>query len=818
MDDILDDFVDITPTPQVLRILGMIPFDPWQCIAELIDNSIDALSRETSGAAGEAKKRVIVSWSSETVAPSSRTLEVVDTGPGMTLRTIRDSVRAGYTSNDPLNNLGLFGMGFNIATARLGDKTEFLSATEESDEWVGITIDFPELIKSGVFKAPKVSYPKTKPGGHGTKIVISQLKPNMYGELTKSPSEIRRVLSEVYAPILRNHDIEIMIQGVRLSGVQPCLWDAKRYVSLKGGETIPAVLEVDEIVGDAPFDAERHRYLTPAEEDDLRVSLARGEALPPGIVQRTKRIHGWLGIQRYADPNDFGIDFIRNGRKIVRRDKTLFTFYNPLTGNPELEYPLELGSTVGGRIIGEIHVDHVPPNYMKSDFERTDPTWYEVVEMLRGSGPIRPSKRKLLEYRDSNTAPLARLVRGYEQIDAGTRHLFAPSSVAKVYAEKFRKGDPDYLTDEKWWEAALEEDRNKADKGAQKAPAVDAGTRSSDEASAYVTQSSGSSTATSPSNGSTSAPQQAGASSTANAAPVGATNGTGIGASVSSTATRGMDQSADYKGRSRRISIDSLEYTYPGCRAPFSVTVWELTTGKIGDGEDGEPAILIKDGNQCDFFFNPGHPFLRDYPLTYRDLLLLALADRFKVRDNLSDIVPLFVGMWTEHFPDQRIDQARIQEKAAAFFGRLRERAAELLSLREQEVLDCIHESLGEVEEIVSALISSPDLLRKFQSRQVGAINALSQVPARTLVRLVERFPEEFFDGKCFNVPYLGIELSDEKSTERLRNEAKDRLLSFLKDALWVISEVPTTSRRQRKAELARCSYSLAFLEQEARL
>ena len=34
--------VDITPSPRVLRMLGQIDFAPWQCLAELIDNSIDA--------------------------------------------------------------------------------------------------------------------------------------------------------------------------------------------------------------------------------------------------------------------------------------------------------------------------------------------------------------------------------------------------------------------------------------------------------------------------------------------------------------------------------------------------------------------------------------------------------------------------------------------------------------------------------------------------------------------------------------------------------------------------------------------------------
>lgn len=37
--------VDITPTPRVLRVLGELPFSPWQCFAELIDNSVDAFNK-----------------------------------------------------------------------------------------------------------------------------------------------------------------------------------------------------------------------------------------------------------------------------------------------------------------------------------------------------------------------------------------------------------------------------------------------------------------------------------------------------------------------------------------------------------------------------------------------------------------------------------------------------------------------------------------------------------------------------------------------------------------------------------------------------
>jgi hypothetical protein len=156
-----------------------------------------------------------------------------------------------------------------------------------------------------------------------------------------------------------------------------------------------------------------------------------------------------------------------------------------------------------------------------------------------------------------------------------------------------------------------------------------------------------------------------------------------------------------------------------------------------------------------------------------------------------------------------------IQESANNFFEVLRTKAPALLSLREQEVLDRVHEASGEVEEIVTRLIYNNDLLQKFQSRSLDGINALAVAPTKTLVRLIDEFPEEFFDGKFFRMPYMNINLPDPNATDRLRNEAKERLLSFVKDALWVISETRTSTLLQQKAELARCSLSLSFLEQE---
>ena len=85
-------------------------------------------------------------------------------------------------------------------------------------------------------------------------------------------------------------------------------------------------------------------------------------------------------------------------------------------------------------------------------------------------------------------------------------------------------------------------------------------------------------------------------------------------------------------------------------------------------------------------------------------------------------------------------------------------------------------------------------------------------MPARTLYRLIDRFPEKVFDGKVLSTPYLSICLHDENATKRARDDSKDRALSFIKDTLRVISG---NYQRVQKNELTRSSLSVDFLIKE---
>ena len=360
--------IDITPTPRILRTLGDIPFEVWQCLAELSDNSLDAFRDKDKNGIPILNARLDIAWSKENVAATDREIIIVDNGPGMSLALLQNAARAGYSSNDPISNLGLFGMGFNISTARLGEETIFLSSTVDSTEWSGIRIDFAELIRKGTFDAPIVTEPKTAPDECGTKIIVRRLREGIYVDLKTKETAIRRRLEIIYSAILGKGDVEVTLQGKALKPIKHCVWGGSRFVMHKGVK-VNAIQEVDVDLGDAWFDTNRNRYLSDMEAGDAETQTPAGNT---NIIRRPRRLRGWVGIQRYFDTSEFGIDFIRNGRKVLIGDKSLFGYENPDTATTVIEYPVELGSTVGGRIVGELNVDYLIPTYQKNSFDTSD--------------------------------------------------------------------------------------------------------------------------------------------------------------------------------------------------------------------------------------------------------------------------------------------------------------------------------------------------------------------------------------------------------------------------------------------------------------
>ena len=261
----LPELVDISPSPRILRVLGDIEFEPWQCIAELTDNSFDEFL-DISGS-GEAWDEFVVS----VVLPSADNpgvLEVRDTGRGMTLENIRDAVRAGWTGNDQFERLGLFGMGFNIATARLGSKAKVLTKRAREREWVGIEIDLQAIARLGEFKAPVISEPADDKGEHGTRIIVCELKADYddYFQRSANARKLRNKLGDVYSHLLESEEFKLYVSGKTVAPRRACVWDESRTVTRRRygrAEEIPAVIKIDKALPDLAACGECRHWQSP---------------------------------------------------------------------------------------------------------------------------------------------------------------------------------------------------------------------------------------------------------------------------------------------------------------------------------------------------------------------------------------------------------------------------------------------------------------------------------------------------------------------------------------------------------------------------
>src|ERR1700730_12677 len=394
-------------------MLGQIDFKPWQCIAELVDNSVDAFVSDRCEVGGERADRLfpqvnIELSSTSDIRAGHGELRVADNGPGMSQAFLENAVRAGYSSSDSADKLGLFGMGFNVATARLGHRTEVWTTRTTDDFWSGVRIDFDEMERSNTFLVPALRRRKApaEERRHGTEVIVTKLEREraLYLRSGGGLKSTRDKLSRVYNKIIREIGLQVFLVGTPLVAREFCTWHKSRFVETKGDfGRVPAYLEIREDLGVRNYCEDCWVWLQP-NEDVCPVCKSAYRLTP-----RERKVTGWIGIQRYFDQGDYGIDLIRNGRGIEERSKVFFFWTTPDTDESVQEYPLEQ-THWGGRIVGELSIDFVPlASHQKDAFDKTSREWRLVEEAVRGGGPIVQKYRTSVGLLDRNMSPLARV-------------------------------------------------------------------------------------------------------------------------------------------------------------------------------------------------------------------------------------------------------------------------------------------------------------------------------------------------------------------------------------------------------------------------
>ncbi|GAA2653787.1 ATP-binding protein [Nonomuraea recticatena] len=455
--------LDITPTPEVLVALTRTPISPLDALSELIDNAIDSFrAAEIEGHPSPVRHVIIEIPGLTAVDRGEGLIRVRDTGPGLTAEQIANAMRAGFTSKNHFDTLGLFGMGFNIATGKLGRITQVISVRAGEDQGLRVTLDLPRLIKERKFEVTAEVIDRPPGLQHGTIVEVRGWWPQgdanhgFIREVARMPKKtLRERLGRRYATLLRGAaevGIKMTVNDELCRGFEHCVWSEERYVERAGHGRIPARISFDE-------------ELTRARRCLKDGADFNGEAVCPrcgGNESRSvaERIHGWVGIQRFDDATQFGIDLIRNGRAIRTDEKdAFFTYHDEVKGTAEREYPIDQQY---GRIVGEVHLDHVPVDFQKQNFQISTEEWITALRFLRGDSLLPSQWPEGM----SNTTPISRLFQGYRKVrnfgradmymgiydEVKRKAVRIGRDVEEAYYNRFLNRQEGYYDDAKWWE------------------------------------------------------------------------------------------------------------------------------------------------------------------------------------------------------------------------------------------------------------------------------------------------------------------------------------------------------------------------------
>ncbi len=761
---------DLNPHPRILPMLGEINLKQWQCISELVDNSIDGfLSTQREGPPID-RPEIHVSLASR-VARDAR-ITVLDNGPGMDPDRLENAVRAGWTGNDPVSNLGMFGMGFNIATARLGGLTRVWSTRAGAPAWYGLEIDFERLMRQRHFRTPMLSRPKADREVHGTEVSIERLKPEQgqWFASAANRAKIKAQLERVYSSMLRTPGtpltIRIIINNNSLHGRQHCVWggpgNPERIVNHARFGDISAYQVVDTELPPRPFCARCWQWLGPDEAACPSCEAA------DSVMVRQRRVRGWLGLQRYYDENEYGVDLLRHGRKIEIANKDLFLWDNGQW--LEREYPID-DPRNRGRIVGEIHIDHCRVHYTKDQFDRNDPAWEEMRRIIRSEGPLRPDKAAERGY-GANGSPLFRLFQAFrrnspkpKQAGCYKNLLLVPDNDrAREMADRFHDGEAAFQTDAKWFELVEEADN-----------------------ALLVGEGAGG-------------------------------DGGVLGGPVGGGATGGgieIGEQGEAPPQPPRAPIPSLTREY---RDDTTEQRWEVRASsvQVADTDLGGPEVpwrlMRTTAGTYDFLVNVDHPVFGSATMTPLDALLAELAwsamDFIRGQRPQVRFASVLAGLRERYAATMNLDPVVLSADAVATLRSLARSASENVEPGDAEAL---YQELSMSEK--SAVLRRIHAVAGTQAARLLADGRfLEYAPKEAVLGFFERHPELFFDGRYWDTAYAALDLGDPALTEEARAEVLRRYYSLLVDAVWLADQDADDLASAGRTRLLRAALALELL------
>jgi hypothetical protein len=510
---------------------------------------------------------------------------------------------------------------------------------------------------------------------------------------------------------------------------------------------------------------------------------------------RRRSIRGWVGLQRYLHKTEFGIDFIRNGRKIEIGNKDVFVWLGDEGEEPE--YPID-DPRGRGRIVGEVHIDHCRVDFAKQRFDRNDPAWAEAMRFLRGEGPLRPEKARQLGFAPPDDAPIFKLFKAFRrsspqssQAGAYKRLLIVPDNELSLsMARKFEDGDPEFQSDAKWWALVEEADGKLLFGDRKKRPEPSVG------------------------------PMDGGRQPSPNSLPAGLLDDPVAPPILKTASKNGREPEPPLPPPLRRV-VPSLSrrFDHPDTNISWTVETFEVAPRdpELTEGVAWSWITADQATRTFHFLFNPEHEVFQSMTMTPIDALLTEIAHRTveisRGGRNERPLADVIASLRRAYLTDEKLDARQMSAEAASTLNLLSSLLVENCPEHERPELfaDLPVEDQQQVMRSLAARKIRPDT-----AISDGSFLAFS--PPVLLIHLLERYPEKFFDGNIWDMSYNALDYKDESLNSQARLEIRERYRSYIVDAVWLAEADALTLERATRDELIRAAMSLRLLRPDQEL
>lgn len=808
--------LNLTPDTKVLIALTHTDIKPLDALCELIDNAIDSFSSARLQGINIINPCIRIDLpSTKEINADEGVVRISDNGPGLTMESAEKALRAGFSGNNPYDTLGLFGMGFNISTGKMGSVTKFYSAREDADKALEVTIDLNKINSSKDYNV-KAYYVEKGKLAHGTIIEISNWWPNgndnrgfIRNLVNYGAKKIREELGRRYATILKKNEIKIFVNEGECEAFEHCVWDDSRYVEKTKHGKIPAVFRFNTVL----HTQKKCAHCTTTLEAFQNECPACGSRETRTLEER---IEGWVGIQRFDDLSEYGIDLIRNGRAIRISEKAAFFEFVDDFQKVIKDYPIDSNY---GRIVGEVHLNHVPVDFMKQDFQRSSPEWHRAMVFLRGESSLQPTQPGA----DKNESPVYKLFQGYRKVkDAGKADMYMgvwdtvnekprriSREVEKEYYERFRKKEAGYFDDAEWWKKVEEADK-KPVKEMPLCPVC--GCQNLEEAEICISCqtvlkgknciSCGElipfSAKTCPKCGKSQEPEIV--------KPwicniCGTKNDPTFDACTSCGAQRGeenhlnVDYLKKHSNKNDTLSIDdcSIELATGNMSNPIKVAVYEVEE-PIKSNRSTKSLPLFTDRTDLStvsVFVYPNHRMFKQCKIKVEQMVAEEVAD-FIFMTNRS--ISSKDGTHTTSYIAWQIIEKYWAERLEGSSSDLRTSVDDIFAKVKERLILSDNSELGDYfdlltseqqKELANEMINASEDISKLSEYKANG-TYLKYVPSAFLVTLFDIKPEFFFDGKVWDEPYSESNIGDEM-TVFMQERTKALYKGCLEDILFYI-------------------------------